>query len=727
MNPTSPPPSPTVTDRWGFLFIPCAVALLLLWLPFGFSITGLIEEWDVLALFTLHDPILWVTGDGPLAAHRLRPLTVAPHALAFMLDSDSFYYWHVLLAASLLTKGIASALLGWWLTKSKRWATVLALLVLFYPADTMQLSFRSFHIDWAISLGLFGTTACAYAFTLQRAWQRGIAISLAVITAMLGTFAYEAALTYAVIPFLALFARLGLRDAISQVRVRWRIAAIWVCAAGINVAFILYALRSGQTYQSTLMVGTEAAPMLLERLVRLAQIGYGRSLVGGWLDAAAILYYEFRNYGYLIIALLGCLLVVRRYCKVAPGQAAIADNATPATNVVRLAILGLAIILLGYAPFLASWPHLHISQRTFLAATPGAALVVVAIIIAFARRSEGLGIILASACIALGFSSQIFQFEHYSRLSTQQQILLRDIVANVPPPAAEQTIVIIDKREQLNDVWMLRDGMVMALTYLYGRQINTPVICSPLNDVWQKLNSQGRVGTCTESESGWTLSETPLAGQDTRPETQFVSRDSALVVTLEADGSSHGSEDATEYQAALAHGHSPVARRYRNILDRESWPFRPDLFRQQQSGNDFSWDFGRWWSMEQPTRGAGWLPAGWSSTGTSLPVMRSLTWKNQPVATLQFVMVPAGGPYVLKGRIPQMVPPTSAETMEISINGHPLAPVWAGPTEFSAKVDPGMLRNGNNEIRFESPVSNDPTPLSFLADWFVLEPVTTPH
>ena len=111
MNSKTLLPTPTFVNRWGFVFLPAAIALALLWLPFGFSIIGLIEEWDVLGLFTLYDPFFWVTSDGPLAAHRLRPLTVAPHALAYMLDPDSFIWWHILLMGSLLTKAIAGCLL----------------------------------------------------------------------------------------------------------------------------------------------------------------------------------------------------------------------------------------------------------------------------------------------------------------------------------------------------------------------------------------------------------------------------------------------------------------------------------------------------------------------------------------------------------------------------------------------------------------------------------------
>lgn len=42
----------TWARTYAFLVVPSLVLLILLWLPFGFSIGALIEEWDVLSYFT---------------------------------------------------------------------------------------------------------------------------------------------------------------------------------------------------------------------------------------------------------------------------------------------------------------------------------------------------------------------------------------------------------------------------------------------------------------------------------------------------------------------------------------------------------------------------------------------------------------------------------------------------------------------------------------------------
>lgn len=725
MSPNNPcSPSATLLRRWGFLVLPCAVMIALLWLPFGFSITGLIEEWDVLALFTLREPFVWVSPDGPLGAHRLRPLTVAPHAIGYLLDPNSFGYWHVLLIASLFLKGVGASLIGWWLTHSRRWSVVLGLLVVFYPADTMQLSFRSFHIDWSISLSLLGVALCAYAYTLQKPWQRALAMLVAVPCAVLATFAYEAALTFVVVPLLLLYARFGIRGGLELVKRRPVVSAAWIFGIVVNIGYVLYAKGTGDTYQGALM-GPSMQIDVLDRLQRVGGIGFGRSLLGAWLDAAAITWYEYRTHLYLVLSTALVALAVWRSSRAIAGEDATADIVAPTSSLARIAISGLVLIGLGYLPFAASLPHLQISQRTFLGAAPGAALVCVSVLIAFTRRSWGLGAALTTAALVVAFAAQMFQFDHYRRLSSQQQTLLADIVGNVPPFKLDQTLVIIDKRDQINDVWMVREGMVMALTYLYDRPIERPVICSGSDNTWQFPNAEGRLGTCAETEQGWTMTEAPLvSAPDAAPKTVHVKRENAVVVTLEADGSTTSTtppEVLSEYRRVLETGHSNLAERYRRVLRPTAWPLSFDQFRTTGGSDRFRWDFGRWWSMEEPTRGAGWVTGGWTIRN-KVPVWHSVAWKIKPEATLQFDLLPGPGPYVFTARILQLVPPTTPESIKLRVNGQLVAVQWKDATTLSAAVPNDALRIGTNVVTFESPLTNDPTPLSFLVDWVDLRP-----
>ncbi len=714
----------TPLRRWGFLFIPCALMLCLLWLPFGFSIHGILEEWDVLSLFTSHGPFVWVSPDGPLGPHRLRPLTVAPHAMGYLLDPNSFFYWNWLLVASLMVKGVGASLIGWWLTHSRRWAVVLGLLVVFYPADTMQLSFRSFHINWSIALSLLSVALCAAAYSAQKRWHAAVLMSVAAPCAVLATFLYEAALTFAVAPLLLLYARFGLRETWARISSHRVVTAAWIVGVLINVIYAAYAMRGGDSYQVS-VISSPAPIDVLDRLRRVFLIGYGRALVGGWLDAVAVAWFEFRNYLYILLSSIFVGVVAWRCSRPPARENAIVETTAPSTSLVRVAVVGLILLGLGYLPFAASPAHMAISQRTFLGATAGAALVCIALLIAVSRRSRGMGIVLATGLLVVAFAAQMFQFDHYRRLSETQATILGDIVENAPPPRPNQTLVILDKRDQINDVWMVREGMVRALTYLYDRPIAQPVICSPTSGAWQLPNGEGRLGTCEETEAGWVLTLGPLANTpDKEQPPRMLARDDAVVVTLEADGTTTSSAPPAElaaYRRMLETGTAAVAERYRNILRQEAWPLAFEQFRHLRGGDRYRWDFGRWWSMEEQTRGAGWMVASWTIT-RDRPVWRSTAWKIIPEATLQFDLIPSERPYELVARIPMMVPPTTPDTIEVRVNDQPVAVEWRDAQTLTAAVPSNLLKNGVNVLTFVSPLNSDPTPLGFMMDWITLDP-----
>lgn len=726
------PPSPGsgLFDRWGFLFLPAAIALLLVWMPFGFSITGLIEEWQVLSVFTGYgDALFWVGADGPMPHHRLRPLTILPHAVAFALDPDSFFYWHVLLYCGLLLKSIAAALLGWWLTHSRRWSVVLALLVLFHPADTMQFSFRAFHINWSVAMALMGLVACAYAQTLVAGWQRAVATALALLFAVTASLTYEAALLFVPGVYLLLYARFGIRGAWQLVKTRPIVNALWILAAAANAVYILYVLKVGGTYQQAL-VPSEAQIHLNDRLERVVSIGYGRSLFGGWLDAIDMLRFEYRNYTYLVVAgvigFAAACFAVRASRAAAPSV----EVSASAASLPRIALAGLVLILLGYLPFVVSFHHLSVSQRTFLGAIPGASLVTLTVLIALSRRANGFGIILSLASVLLGFAATLFQFDHYRRISNMQHAVLGDIVEHMPPPAPGRTLMIIDERNAFNGDWMLLANVQASLNYLYATQLTNVTVCQPYNEAWFQTNAEGTLGTCEENEEGWKLRPAPLSTGASTGEAISVSRDSADVVRLKFDGSTETSEAADfidnqrliDHQRLLVSGEDAVSRRYRNILRPSTWIFQNTMFRNTEGGSDFNWSFGRWWSMDLPVHGGGWVPAGWTYSAAYLPVWKSYNWASAPHTSLQFDLSPSLATYELKVAAPALGGGVSPSDLKISLNGHVLDAEWIDGFGYAASVPSNLLVRGQNQLEFESSVPRERGHLLILVDWISLSP-----
>ena len=287
----------------GYFALASTALVCLLWLPFGFGMVGNIEEWDILSLLTRHGVFFFAGENSPLASHRLRPLTAAPNAVAYLLSPDSFFAMHLLQMGSLIIKGVAAALMGYWLLRSRLYAVLLGLLVIVLPADTMQLSFRSFHINCAVALGMAGVAGLLYAYERRELTGRG-GIILALLSAVCLGIAiqiYEVALVFVPFPFLLLWARNGLRGTLRIAFAQLPVTALWSVAVAVCLGYIYTVLAHGSTYQSSVVGGqSTSVQMVKERLWVLAFTGMGRALVGGWIDAAMILMHEFRTYAYVL-------------------------------------------------------------------------------------------------------------------------------------------------------------------------------------------------------------------------------------------------------------------------------------------------------------------------------------------------------------------------------------------------------------------------------------------
>ena len=88
-----------------------AITVALIWVPFGFAMGGLIEEWGLLGLATNGVNLWWISPASGLGFIATRPLSIFPLALAHVLSPNSFFAWHVLTVFELMIKGVAAAYL----------------------------------------------------------------------------------------------------------------------------------------------------------------------------------------------------------------------------------------------------------------------------------------------------------------------------------------------------------------------------------------------------------------------------------------------------------------------------------------------------------------------------------------------------------------------------------------------------------------------------------------
>src|SRR6266436_2717355 len=146
-----------------FAALVCLV--LTLWLPFGWKVTGLYEEWFVMRGGDTGNPVRMLYD--PPANQSYRPLTVAPYILGYILTPDSFLGFNIIFAIWMLGKGFAMyALVRRLVPGNPSLAFVSGALLVVYPADRALLTLRTTNIHAGVFLLLVALNL------LILAWQR---------------------------------------------------------------------------------------------------------------------------------------------------------------------------------------------------------------------------------------------------------------------------------------------------------------------------------------------------------------------------------------------------------------------------------------------------------------------------------------------------------------------------------------------------------------------------
>ncbi|MHC8378107.1 hypothetical protein ACYZT3_19555 [Pseudomonas sp. MDT1-16] len=691
-----------------------------MWLPSGFTLTGVLEEWGIVGLFSRLGLFFITDVNSALPLHALRPLTIFPHAVAYLLDPNSFYYWHVLLIAALIIKGSALSILTTKMTGSLKWGMLASVLVILYPADTMQLSFRSIHINWALSLMLMGSVIFLRALD-QSSKTRSYALS--VVSGLLLAAAcgmYEISLLLAAIPALVIFVQIGFKGIIPHIKTYVLQHLVWLGGAAAYVAYVIHTAPLIQSYQSNL-AGSSALTTLQQTYPKLFSVGLIRSIVGGWADALRITRVEVISYWYLAVAtlvILSIFFVISRTSK----NSTISENKIRPmlARMCRLAAIGIVLVCLGYAPFLLSPPHLAISQRTFLYTAPGATLFFISLLWAVNYFSRTVTSAIAAAMICIGLGAQLFQFHHYINISKSQQLVLRDIVQNFDGKLPQsKTLLILDYSNQLNHDWMfLNVDMAPALSYMYSKLIDKIEVCYMPSHEWQQVDSLSRRGNCVEDADGWTFNyPASVSGPGIEPTVQQPSKrlsKSDVIPVVVGDHSkvaAHSELDA--YRQELTSNDSPVGIRFRGVTETKQFDFFK--FRDQLPKEEYRWSFGDWWSLYIPTAGSGWRDPEWESSGYTHHV--SSAWKNAARSFLYFDLTPQATPYEVSGYFNIFANEQMRSQMQIRINGTLISIQWGADGNFRGAVNPETLKTGRNELEFDSPTDDKYYGLSARLDW----------
>ena len=705
---------------WSAHILPVAILVLALWIPYGFSLIGLIEEWWVVGAFTTHGLFFVTDTTSPLPAHALRPLTILPQAIAYYLDPYSFKYWNVLLALSLCIKGSSLSYITNYITGSLKWGVIAGLLIVVYPADTMQLSFRALHINWALSSLLLGTAMFVAALQVKSATKSYLLSVISAVLLMVACAMYEASLLLPALPFLLILIKSGFKSAVFQLRQQMWKHLIWFSGAFAYIAYAIHTAPLVNSYQSGIAGSSSIVSTIMHSLPNLFSIGLLRTTLGGWYDATRITTVEFSTYWYAISVML--IISIAFYLLLSSNRKATSAEGIISTAIpVRLLIAGVILVLLGYAPFLLSTSHQAISQRTFLFATPGGVFVTLALLIAISKASKNLATLCTALLVFIGFSTQLYQFHHYAKISDRQRNIIKNIIENFDGETSNKTIVIHDKTNQLNNTWMfLNANLQSTLTYVYGHTFNTIEVCHEAGNEWQQTDSVGRKGICEETTEDWIFHyPTSISGPGFEPtnrlEDKKLSKSQTVTVTVNPDDKPVKIPNRAEM---LRSDQTRTGAIYRGFIDKADYHNLLVGFTDQEPSDHYFWGFGNWWSMELPIAGSGWREAEWTVNKFQ---HNASAWKTNQQSSLDFNFSPTSEKYQLKGMFDLIVNPTIKASMKIEVNGINIPFQWRDDNSFQAELLKGQLRDGVNTITFLSDADENYYGFSGKLDWIEIK------
>lgn len=665
------------------LYAACYGAILtaLIYAPVGLSMMGLIEEWDIFYYFKKFGSFYIADAASPLPTHRLRPLTLVPFTIGYDLAPLSFPLLHTLQALSLVAKVVAMTAIIYRLIPNRTTAIVCGLIFLIFPADTMQMSLRSLHINWALALSLAGVALILQAAELKSVSVRWTMAAGGAISFLCGSLMYEAGLFLAPLPLLIWWAAFGFARTYDRMKRDWDCVLTWSTSVIAAATYVVAISLSGHNYQ---MEVTGDHQTIVRDLVLqfpfLFSIAFYRLFVYGWLDGVRMLgeHLDYWPYYLGVLALFGSTLIAR--------LPASKESLEARPNVVRLLIAGLVAAAFGYLPYLTSFAHIMTSQRTFLYASIGGTIVLAACIHLVARAGTAFAVALSLLCVSAGIGSQWEQMALYTDLSNRQRAILAGILQAAPQagePGAKR-LLILDSSGTMNHTWMLRGPELQrALTLLYDSDI-APFVCLKHSNVFSSFEMQpsGRPAMCRETEDGWDVG-LGLPGHI------HLSKASTTILTVSPDLSVSAAPPSISPSSAKAD-------RWRQILG--CWPATACAYKHLLT-TAYDYDFGRGWGLDDVPWGYGWREIEWH-----LPSLMPFSWSwiTAPKANLWLWLDPAPTPYKLRISLATWLLEASKDSLRFKINGMAVQGAWVEPRTIEAKIPAGFLKYGLNELEFEA-------------------------
>lgn len=473
-----------------------AVTVFLLWLPTGWHVSPLSDNW---VMFNVYD-----MGNSPLMPDNVRIFGLIPSWLQYVFTPNSWLGQNLVLALVLFAKGLAVyALVCELIPRRAPIAFASALLYTVYFADS--------GVFWPIAVNVHASTLWALlaAWLLVRQWRKPSTPGLILMAVFQGlALSYEGVFAVvALTPLLLLFPAKVINRRVVK------LGLIWYIMPAIMVArYVIIATRNSaeMVYQEGQATAALQGDVVSASLASLERI-YKRLLGVVWYDQKQVAL-EQPAY-WLIAAVIGLVAGGGILTHLHAGF----DRLNGRLAAIMV-ILGLSIIGVGFAPYLAS-EFRDVNYRVFFTSMIGASLAWVALIyfLSFSDRRIRIAILVLSFGTLLIFQSRLLiglsisfglalvllngrwvftlvlaalitvnayftlvQHQLYANAPLGQHWMLSDIIEQAPQPADDTMIVIIEETPgapgMMRFEWR-RDILYHALQYLYENRTLNASFC----------------------------------------------------------------------------------------------------------------------------------------------------------------------------------------------------------------------------------------------------------
>jgi len=433
---------------------------------------------------------------------------------------------------------------------------------------------------------------------------------------------------------------------------------------------------SGFGYQVAVLSGVtfDMVPKLAAGLITS---GAYRVFFDCWIALARIVFHDLSAVAYPLVCTLVlavALLWLSRVTDPTEGNRRLA---------LRTMVAGLAAFALGYAPLLASYSSLFITQRTFLTSAMGGALIVFGLI-EYASAAVNPAIIASFCALLLGgcFVGQLYQFDQYSRIyASAYRPLLSAITPFIQASSDHAYTVIRNDYGYLSGVYDLGLELRRAIGYLF-----------PNADVSKIFVCEGRSARVLPRWRGETertyckIDRNSVAITKSGAPVNLLDRAAIGVLRMNGDIS-------TDEDAGLKH--APVPDRVARLLSMPEWTPKNSLFRRTDQEDRYECRFEYMWGYAVPCRLFGFFE--------TEPLVNtrgaSYAWIGEVESGLIFDIKPSHVTYNLLIEVVDSHSPM----MQASLNGTALPGSWQDAKHFEASFPANLLRQRNNvlELRTE--------------------------